>query len=96
MSLRGTGIKTSFTIRAAARYAWCMIGIAAAALLAATPQGGPAQPSVVVQAQATVRILSGVRLKLQQSDGDAGAPKARSATIRTSDGAQPAKLIEFE
>ena len=73
-----------------------MIGIAAAALLAAAPQGGPAQPSTVAQAQATVRIVSGVRLTLQQSGNGNEVPKARSATIRTSEGPQPAKLIEFE
>ena len=73
-----------------------IIGIAAAVLLAAAPQDGPAQPSVVAKAQATVRIVSGVRLTLQQSGNAADVPKVRSATIRTSEGPQPAKLIEFE
>ena len=92
----GTALKTSFTIRGLARYGWCMIGIAAAALLAAAPQGGRAQSSAVVQARATVRIFSGTRLKLAEADTGRDTPRVHNATIRTNDGPQAAKLIEFE
>jgi hypothetical protein len=69
----------------------------AAAVAAQTPRTAtaPALAPVVVQATATVRILSGVRLKLD-SPTNAGAPAAHDSTV-TTDGAQhPARLIEFQ
>jgi hypothetical protein len=71
--------------------------VTAAAVAAQTPPSGtaPALSPVVVQATATVRILSGVRLKLD-SPTNAGAPTAHDSTV-TADGAQhPARLIEFQ
>jgi hypothetical protein len=66
----------------------------AAATAAPSPQGG--QPVVVSQATATVRILSGVRLKLD-SRVNADAPIAHDSKVTTTDGTQhPARLIEFQ
>jgi hypothetical protein len=50
----------------------------------------------MAQATATIRVVAAVRLKLDGSDNP-GAPPARNAVLRSSDGtAQPAKLIEFQ
>ena len=71
-----------------------MLLLAAAAIVATSP-APPARTAAVVQATATVRILSGVRVKLG-SASNAGAPAAH-ASIVTADGARrPAQLIEFE
>jgi hypothetical protein len=66
----------------------------AAALATAPPHS--AAISAVAQATATIRILTAVRLKLDEPNNP-GAPTARDAVVRLSDGtAQPAKLIEFQ
>jgi len=68
---------------------------------AAAALSAPAQPSVwsrpaVAQATATIRIISGVSLKLDAAD-NAGAPRARVGKVRTEDGVvRAARLIEFE
>jgi len=96
MSYRGTAVKTSFTISVGARYAWCMMIIAAAAVFAAVPSNEPTRTSAIVQARATVRIISGARLKLSHGNGDGETPQRRSAIILTNAGRQAAELIEFE
>ena len=71
-----------------------MLWLAAAAIAASTPQpNGPAP--VVVQATATVRILSGVRLKLDSAT-NSGAPLAHDTMVKTDGTQQPARLIEFQ
>ena len=73
-----------------------MLLLAAAAITASAPQSAQ-QASVwpMVQAQATVRIVSGVRLRLGEAEnGDAPAP--RDTVIHTDGTARHAKLIEFE
>jgi hypothetical protein len=73
-----------------------MFWLAAAAAIAtsAPPTQGPT--AARVQARVTVRILEGVRLKLD-SPTNAGAPRARDSIVVTQGGErQPAKLIEFE
>jgi len=70
-----------------------MIFLAAAALATKAPEP---RVSAVVQATATIRIVSGVSLKLDGSP-NADAPPARDSIIKTSDGtSHPAKLIEFQ
>jgi len=71
-----------------------MFLLAAAALAASAPQEAP-RHSAVVQATATVRVISGVRLRL---DGqvNADAPPARDSIIHTEGVAHSARLIEFE
>ncbi len=73
-----------------------MILIAAAAIAASTPTAAPVRsPAAVVQARASVRIISGVRLRLDgQPNRD--APAARETVIRTGGTARPVRLIEFE
>lgn len=69
----------------------------AAVAVAATPSIGSAPaPRAVVQATATVRIISGVRLRLD-SAVNANAPMAHDSVVTTTDGVQHnARLIEFE
>jgi len=71
-----------------------MLWIAAAAIIASTPQGG-ATPPVVVQATATVRIISGVRIKLDSST-NADAPPAHDSTVSIEGAQRSARLIEFQ
>lgn len=75
-----------------------MLWIAAAAALAASP----AQPSgwhpsaAAAQATASIRIISGVTLRLDAVD-NVGAPTAHDSKVTTQDGmVRPARLIEFE
>jgi hypothetical protein len=67
--------------------------VAAAAVAANTPN--PASAPVVAEATATVRIVSGVRLKLD-SEENKDAPRAHEATIIADGNPRPARLIEFE
>ena len=71
-----------------------MLWLAAAAVAASTPQSSGPAP-VVVQATATVRILSGVRLKLD-SPTNTDAPLAHDTAVKTDGTQQPARLIEFQ
>ena len=73
-----------------------MLWLAAAAMIAATPQNAASQPvRAVVQAQATVRIISAARIRL---DGhtSAGAPAPSYGVVHTEGTPQPARLIEFQ
>jgi hypothetical protein len=76
-----------------------MVLFAAAALatsLAPPPPPPPRPTGAVVQATATIRVISGVALKLD-APSNPGAPRSRNSLIRASDGSlTPAKLIEFE
>jgi hypothetical protein len=70
-----------------------MFLLAAAIAIASTPS---AAPSATVQATATIRVMTAVRLKLDAAVNP-GAPNARDAVLRLSDGStQSAKLIEFQ
>lgn len=72
-----------------------MLLFAAAALVAEAPPNPRAAPVVVVGASATVRIVSGVRLKLD-SPTNADAPAARDGKVPVDGKLRPARLIEFE
>lgn len=73
-----------------------MFLLAAAAVAATPPMGKASTPPVAVQAKATVRIISGVRLRLD-SAVNANAPQAHDSVVTTTDGVQHnARLIEFE
>jgi hypothetical protein len=52
--------------------------------------------SAVVQARATVRIVSAARLHWGEQRQSRDIPAARTAVIQTINGPEPAKLIEFE
>jgi hypothetical protein len=70
--------------------------IALAAAASATPPA-PVSTGPVVQALATVRIVSGVRLKLDGSaSANADAPPPRETIIVAGGEPQPASLIEFQ
>jgi hypothetical protein len=62
---------------------------------AAQPEMPPTPAPPVVQARATVRIISGVRLKLDGKPNP-DAPRPREAVIHTDRGPKQARLIEFE
>jgi hypothetical protein len=67
----------------------------AAATASVPPPANPRPAPVVVQARATVRIISGVRLKLDGKPNP-DAPRPREAVIHTDRGPKHARLIEFE
>ena len=70
-----------------------MVLLAAAALATTPPQP---TVSAVSQATATIRVVSGVRLKLDGSSNP-NAPAVRDSVVKTADGtSHPAKLIEFQ
>jgi hypothetical protein len=71
-----------------------MVLLAAAALAATPPQPHPI--SAVVQATATIRVISGVELKFSALNNP-DAPPPRDSIVKAADGSvQPAKLIEFQ
>jgi hypothetical protein len=72
-----------------------MFWLAAAAAIAAPVPSTTAPSPVVAQARATVRILSGVRLKLD-STTNTDAPPAHDSVVVTNGTQQPARLIEFQ
>jgi hypothetical protein len=67
----------------------------AAAIAASAPQLPRQTGAPAVQATATVRILSGVRLSLGNEQSRDGFV-TRDSVLRTAGSSQPAKLIEFE
>ena len=70
-----------------------MVFLVAAALATLPPAP---RPSAVAEATVTIRVVTGVRLKL---DGSANmdAPAARDSTAKSPDGTnQPIKVIEFQ
>jgi hypothetical protein len=75
-----------------------MLLIAAAAIAASSPQTAPAGAATAsVQATATIRIVSAVRLSFGSENSSSDIPRPRRTNIVTSDGQeQPASLIEFQ
>jgi hypothetical protein len=71
-----------------------MLLVALAVLAAEAPLSRAPAP-IAVQATATVRIVAGVRLKLD-SPRNAGAPPTRDAIIASDGKLERARLIEFE
>jgi hypothetical protein len=74
-----------------------MLVAAAVAVAAVATPPSPGHPaSATVQATATIRIISGVTLKLDASTNP-DAPPSRDTVIRSADGSTaPARLIEFQ
>jgi hypothetical protein len=73
-----------------------MVLLAAAALSIAPPPAEPRPAAAVVQSTVTIRVISGVTLKLN-GEPNPGMPAARDSTIKAPDGAAvSAKLIEFQ
>lgn len=71
-----------------------MVLLAAAALAATPPVPHPV--SAVVQATVSIRVLSGVQLRLDGTRNP-GAPLPRESMVKAADGStQRAKLIEFQ
>jgi hypothetical protein len=78
------------------RYPHAMLLIvAAAAIVAQAPPTGAPPPRVVAQASATVRIVSGVRLKLDSARNE-DAPPAHDSIVTADGTPRRARLIEFE
>ena len=94
----GTILKALFTNMNGSRYVSVMLWIVAATALAASPaQSSGWQPSSsTAQATASIRIISGVTLKLDAVE-NLGAPAAHDSMVTTETGlVRPARLIEFE
>jgi hypothetical protein len=72
-----------------------MLWFAVAAAFIGSPPHGPAPRGPVVQARATVRIVSGARVRFGEG-ASSDVPASHERWIRTTMGIQPAKLIEFE
>ena len=74
-----------------------MLILAAAVAVAAAPPSNAVQAATaaVAEATATVRIVSGVRLKLD-SPTNPDAPPAHDSKVSVDGKDQPARLIEFE
>lgn len=73
-----------------------MLWLAATAALAAPIEPQLIQRGATAHAMAVVRVVSGVRLKLDSSDNP-GAPLPRRTQVTTKDGTVVrAQLIEFE
>ena len=73
-----------------------MLALVALAAAVSAPPPPPAPTRPMVQAIATVRIVSGVRLNLDGRDNAAGIPAPRDAVIQANGTDQPARLIEFQ
>jgi hypothetical protein len=96
-SHHGTDLKTFFTISPSRELHWRMIPLLAAAIAVSSPQNVPREsPQPVVQARATVRIVSAARLHWGEKGQRADLPPARATTIQTVNGPQAAQLIELE
>jgi len=76
------------------RHAMLLIAAAIASALPLDASSPSARP--VVQARATVRIVSAVRIQWDQQASGGEIPQARETVVQTTQGPQPAKLIEFE
>ena len=74
-----------------------MIFLATAALaITSPPDSQPSRSAVTVSARATIRIVSGVTLKLGEANNP-GAPPTQDTIVHSADGTTaPAKLIEFQ
>ena len=73
-----------------------MLQLIAAAIAASSPQPATSATSPAVQARASVRIISAVRLHWEEERRGRDIPPPRATTVQTLNGPQPAKLIEFE
>jgi hypothetical protein len=100
-SLRGTRVKTAFTIPAPKRYASGMVIFASLALASATlavplERVEPQAAVPVRQARATVTILSAAKLRF--ADIEREQPKSlRETVVRAADGSvEVLRLVEFQ
>jgi hypothetical protein len=75
-----------------------MFLIAAAAIASSIPRAPPAMMSAgaSVQATATIRVISGVRVSFGTAQSGTDVPRARQTVVKTGDSQQPATLIEFQ
>ena len=75
-----------------------MFLIAAVAIISPVLQAPPRMMSagVSVQATATIRVISGVRVSFGAEPSSADVPQPRQTVVKIGDSQQPAKLIEFQ
>ena len=86
-----------FTIMNGRRYAAVMLLAAVAVLAASTQQiARPEHNGAVVQAVASVRVISGTRLSLVGVNNGQDVPPPRETVFTTGGVEQPARLIEFQ
>jgi hypothetical protein len=93
--MSGRRVKSFFTIVRTVRYGWIMLLLALTAL-AAAPTSPPMFARATSQAQAMIRVVTSVKLRVGAEQSEQGHP-LRSVTIPADDGQRvPAKLVEFE
>jgi hypothetical protein len=74
-----------------------MFLIAAAAIASSVPQAPPlVSAGASVQATATIRVMSGVRVSFGGDQSSTDVPQPRQTMVKIGDSQQPAKLIEFQ
>lgn len=93
---KGTRLKTLFTNSPRRRYGWAVMILLIAAAIASAPPQTPAAPvGASAQAHVAIRIISGVELHFGDGRTSEGL-LPRDSIIRSAEGDQPAKLIEFQ
>lgn len=92
----GTVLNALFTISGSERYTRAMVSLALAAAIAAAQPWQP-QSGVTAQATATVRIVSGQRVRFTDANSETGKaqPRPRETKLKIDGGPVPAVLIEF-
>ena len=74
-----------------------MFLFAAAAIVSSVSQVPPTMSSgAAVQATATIRVISGVRVSFDSEQNGTDVPPPRQTVVKTGDTQQPARLIEFQ
>jgi hypothetical protein len=92
----GTNLKSAFTISVRPRYGDTVMLILAAAIAVSAPPAPPRNPvAAMIEARATVRILSGARVHLGRAEEPDGWTR-RDTVIRSAGAVERATLIEFE
>ena len=96
-SRNGTVLNAPFTIARPPRYMGEMLLFAAlAASAVAQPPIERPGPALVRQATATVRIVSGTRIRFGKPDAEASGTQINDRQVRESDGSwTPVTLVEF-
>jgi hypothetical protein len=93
----GTKVNAVFTLCRGKRYANAMLFLATAAAMALMPQVPPnGGVRASVQAQAFVRIITGVSIRLGQGALSGEAPRPHLTLAKADGSTKRANLIEFE
>jgi hypothetical protein len=93
----GTKVNAAFTIMNGRRYAFMMLLFAVAVItVSAQPDVPRTHVSATAQATAMVRVISGVRVRLDGQYNGNDIPQPRDAVFTSGGVQQPARFIEFQ